>query len=133
MLARRFPNSRRGEVRTALRKRRGGVLVMVLIIMVAVALLASQGLRLMMLSHQAHEQHWKSAQIGELIELGRLRLAQFEQSEAFTVEVPETSGSATRRGHISIQPRTAGAEGWRITIRYPYEHPNETTVTWESP
>ncbi len=42
----------------------------------------------MMLVGTVHDQRIKSAQINELLELARMRLADQAQSETFTIEVP---------------------------------------------
>ncbi len=73
--------------------RHGGVLVIVLFTMMAVAFLASQGVRLMMLHNLNSDQRIKTAQLNELIELGRMRLASREVAEEFLVEVPDRFGS----------------------------------------
>lgn len=113
-------------------RRHGGVLMIVLLIMIAVAFLASQGVRLMMLSNRAYDQRNTSAQIKELVELAKLRLADQNQEESLTVEVPNVSGRPARTASIVIENKV-NASGWRIMVRFPHNQPNEMTVTWESP
>lgn len=113
--------------------RNGGVLVIVLVTMIAVAFLASQGVRLMMLGNHAHEQRIKSAQVHELLELGRLRLADKNEAESFDVHVPGSQAAPDRVGKVTIEKKSNSDHGWRIIVRFPYNQPNEMTVTWESP
>lgn len=113
--------------------KRGSVLMIVLVIMVAVGFLAAQGIRLMMLTNRAYDQRTLSMQINELVELGRLRLANGQQSEEFVVDVPAGNGVATRVGKIKIEKKSDADDGWRIIVQFPHKQPNQMTVTWESP
>lgn len=115
------------------RDRRGGTLMIVLLIMVSVAFLTTQGVRLMMLTGQAYEQRVTATQASELLELARLRLADKQQTESLSVEVPRMNGMSARVGKIEIEKKTNTDDGWRIIVRYPHNQSNELTVTWESP
>lgn len=107
--------------------------MIVMVIMIVSALMASQGVRLMMLTSSAHDQRMKSAQINELLELARIRLADQSQAEIFTMKVPTSSGLPARVGHVNIEKKPNADAGWRITVRFPYNQPQEMTITWESP
>ena len=116
--------------------RTGGVLMIVMVVMIASALMASQGVRLMMLANSAHDQRMKSAQVNELLELGRQRLADLAdqaQPDTFTAEVPSDNGLPPRVGQVTIEKKSNADGDWRIRVRFPYNQPQETTVTWESP
>lgn len=112
---------------------RGGILLIVLITMIGVAFLASQGVRLMSLSNLAADQRVKTAQLNELLELGRMRLAGEGKAEVFSVEVPASRGVPARVGNIAIEKKSETDERWRIIVRFPHNQNNELTVTWESP
>lgn len=118
--------------RTRLERRAGGALMIVLFIMVTVALLTAQGVRLMMLTHRAFDQRIHAAQANELLDLARLRLADQNREESLSVEVPAAVGEPSV-GNIEIQHKSNTGEGWRIIVRFPHHQPNELTVTWESP
>ena len=116
-----------------LHNRTGGVLMIVMVVMIVSALMASQGVRLMMLASSAHDGRMRSAQINELLELGRQRLADQAQPETFTVEVPSDNGQSPRVGQVTIEKKSDADASWRIRVRFPYNQPQEMTVTWESP
>lgn len=114
-------------------RHRGGILLIVLITMMGVAFLASQGVRLISLSNLAADQRVKTAQLNELLELGRMRLADEGKAGVFSVEVAASRGVPARVGNIAIEKKSETDERWRIIVRFPHNQPNELTVTWESP
>lgn len=119
--------------RSLAQQRTGGVLIVVLVVMAAVAFLTAQGVRLSMLTNQAHQQRMKSAQIKEIVELARMRLDNERKAETFVVSVPGYTAGTERTANVSIDPKPKPADGWIITVRFPYNEASETIVTWESP
>lgn len=129
--------------------RKGTVLFIALGVMLAVAMLAAQGMRLMSLVNNSHQQQLHQSQMEELLELGRLRLNDRSQPETFTVAVPGKpgwTGNQSRLARITIDKLTDRAEHWRVVVEYPAEvreaqanqpqssnSSSRTTATWEGP
>lgn len=119
--------------------RTGGVLLIAMAVMLAVALLAAQGMRLMTLVNDSYHQRLLQRQVDELLELGRLRLSQRSQAETFTVKVNSSESGSERLASITLEKVAESDRDWRITVRYPL-HPtaakpisktHEKIVTWE--
>ncbi len=124
------------RVKRKRRSQRGGILVIVLFIMMAVAFLSAQGLRLMMITQRSQDQRLHTAQLHQLLELGQMRLARQPAEETFTVAVSVKSNLPDRIGSVTIEKSEKSAKdenGWRITVRYPYNEPSEQTAIWEGP
>ncbi|MCA9131614.1 MAG: hypothetical protein KDA45_00595 [Planctomycetales bacterium] len=117
-------------------RRRGGVLVGVLVVLFLVGMLSSQTMQTLLLLRRGDSERKQLRQARELLELGQLwrnqspgPLPQGEQLIAL-----DDAGSVL--GKMVFEPLSKGevkaTKRYRIVVEYPSGTGSEVTVTWES-
>ena len=114
------------------RRRLASVVASVLVILLIIGLLSAQTIQTLLIVRRGDRSQSNRRQAIELIELGRISLAQHPldmPTRQFDVPLGTTNG----RVMIERSQTSKNADvRYRILAKYPAGQPGEVTVTWES-
>ena len=109
-------------------RRRGAILIVVMVVLLITGLVASQTLQMLWNVASQDRQRVRIAQARELVELGRLMLEQgvVPASGEVTVDVAGVPGT------VRFQPMSAAdVVSYRIVAEYGEPGPNQAVASWE--
>jgi type II secretory pathway pseudopilin PulG len=126
------------------RKRRAAILVCVLVVLLIVGSLCAQTIQTLLMVRQADRQRGALQQARELIELGRMAIAQQRVEGDGTIELTVDGSPALIQivqletteqpaAEATQETNTATPERYRIIATYSLGSAKEVTATWESP